>query len=278
MSIAHYQTDADARRQDAGVSASLTVQGKCVEYKVHHHRTAVIGGKRGDITDFSDAARLRMMKNLFRIDLTKKPLPLFVTLTYPDEHATPDLDARNLHRKLFARDLEKLMGQNVAASWRVEWVERKSGLLTGLPCPHWHLLIFNIGFIPYQDINRLWAKTIGHEGYLRTEIRRVDEKGCVQGYMAKYISKDALPLSLVIAAYQSKLGRAYGWLRKADLPWHPITRENALSDALRDRLTAFASEKLCHVTEGLETGWTLLGDAGEECAREFPILPLTPPP
>lgn len=273
--IATLQYEADEARKNAGLSASVTFQGKCVEYKLTHHRTGNIGGKRGEISDFSDAARLRMIKNLHRIDFSLQNLPLFVTLTYPDELATPDLDTRNVHRKVFARHLEKLLAQHVAASWRIEWVARQSGALVGSPCPHWHLLIFNVGFIPYEEINRLWKLTIGWEGYNRTEIKRTDEKGAIQGYMAKYISKDALPLSLVIAAYQSKVGRSYGWLRKEELPWCRAYQCKTLTESQRQALTSFAAEKLPHVLEHIESSWTLLGELGREAVAEFSKLPLT---
>jgi hypothetical protein len=156
--------------------------------------------------------------------------------------------------------MEKYLGREMPAAWRVEWVPRKSGLYTGDPFPHWHLLIFTIGFIPYEEINLMWRKAIGYDGYTRTDIRRVDEKGCTQMYMAKYIDKNAVPLSLVIAAYQSKPGRAYGWLRKEKIPRHPEQLFTDLTDAQRACLIDMASERLPLVSDDYETSFTLLGD------------------
>lgn len=273
--IAQHEVDDDQQRWLDGSTASVTFQGKCVEYKTHFPYAKQVGGQRGEIAGFSQAARLRMLKNFHRIDFSLKPFPLFVTLTYPDELATPDLDERNLHRKTMARHLEKLVGHKVGAAWRVEWEERKSGALIGTPCPHWHLLIFRIGFIPYEDINRLWRQTIGHGGYVRTDIRRVDERGAIQGYMAKYISKTAVPLSLVMHAYQRKLGRAYGWLRKDQIPWAEKRTEALLTDSQRLAMTRFASERIPIVLPEFEQSWTLLGADALEACKEFPKLPLT---
>lgn len=259
--------DAERRLKDRPISASVSLQGKLLTYKIHHHRTGKVGAKRGDITEFSAAARLRMLKDFHRIDWQAGPDPLFVTLTYPDEHATPDKDTRNIHKKVFARHLERITRRHVGAAWRVEWVERKSGDLIGMPAPHWHLLVFGEQFIHHELINSAWKKTIGESTYVRTEIKRVDETGAVQLYMAKYIAKDALPLSLVIAAYGHKLGKAYGWLRREEIPWHPETVHPTLSDRHRRELSTLAVENLPFPLEGLEQSFTLMGDLALDGAR-----------
>jgi hypothetical protein len=263
------------RRQSEGITATCELQGNCLVYKTHFYTTAQIGGQRGTIKDFSPAARLRMLKDFHRIDFSLRESPLFVTLTYPDDCAYTSLAKRNLHRKMFARRLEAIVGRHVPAAWRIEWTIRQSGFWSGCPVAHWHLLIFRIGFIPYAEINRAWKETIGYDGYVRTDIKRVDERGAIQGYMAKYISKDAIPSSLVIAAYQNRLGRAYGWLRKKEIPFHPLIRQRALTDAHRAAITGFAAEKLPHVSAHLETSFTLLGDNAKEARQNFPTLALT---
>lgn len=259
--------DAENRLKQRPISASCTLQGNLLTYKIHHHTTGRCGAKRGEITDFSRAARLRMLKDMHRIDFASGPLPLFITLTYPDELAAPDLDTRNLHRKIFARHLERILERRVGAAWRVEWVDRKSGARVGQYCPHWHLLVFGIRFIPYQEVNDIWKKTIGWDDYVRTEIQRVDQTGAINLYMAKYVSKEAVPLSLVIAAYQSKMGRAYGWLRKSEIPLCRETHVPTLSDDQRRDLSALAVERLPLPVEGLEQSFTLMGDNLGEAAK-----------
>lgn len=260
--------DASERLKSRPITASASLQGKLLTYRIHHTKSGRVGAKRKDITDFSRGARLRMLKDFHRIDFSLGPLPLFVTLTYPDPLATPDLNQRNVHRKIFARHLERATGRKVAAAWRVEWCPRLTGELVGTPCPHWHLLIFGERFIHYDTINYLWQRTIGWNDYVRTEIERVDESGAVNLYMAKYIAKDALPLSLVIAAYQSKLGRSYGWLRKALIPFAKEHRQERLSDAARRELSRLAVETLPLPVDGLERSFTLMGDVAQQ-ARKF---------
>jgi len=267
--------DAESRLKDRPISASASLQGNLLTYKIRHHTTGRCGAKRGEITDFSRQARLRMLKHMHRIDFASGELPLFITLTYPDELATPDLDKRNVHRKVFARHLERLLEQQVGAAWRVEWVDRKSGNLVGQYCPHWHLLVFGIRFIPYQQINDLWKKTIGWDDYVRTEIKRVDQSGAINLYMAKYIAKDAVPLSLVIAAYQSKVGRSYGWLRKSSIPLCPETYVSTLTDAQRRDLSTLAVERLPLPVDGLEQSFTLMGDDLGEAGKILGVDPLT---
>lgn len=269
------EREADERRKRDGMSASLHVQGDVAEFKIHTHRASAPPGRRGEITEFSRGARLRMLKALMRIDFANTESPLFVTLTYPDECATPDLDRRNVHRKVFARKLEQLMGRHVPASWRIEWVQRKSGEHIGKPCPHWHLLIFRVGFIPYADINRIWKETIGHEGYVRTDIQRVDKRGSIQGYMAKYISKDACASSLVIAAYQNKLGRSYGWLRQKEIPWSYEHYKRSLSGKQMEQLTEWASQITPFARAGALHSFTLIGDSAGDAIKIADGVPLT---
>ena len=262
-------------QQLEGGYASVSIQGSVLEYKHHFPYLTPLGGKRGEIGGFSRAARLRMLKDFAKIDFTLTSLPLFVTLTYPDECAYTTLDDRNTHRKLFARHLEKYLRQNCPAAWRIEWVERQSGFWSGCVLPHFHFLIFKVGYIPYDEINRAWRKAIGHDGYVRTDIRRVDAMGAVQLYMAKYVSKDAVSSSLVYAAYQNKIGRAYGWLRKREIPWAAEDRRERLTEAQRASMMGLAAERLPVVIEGLEQSFTLFGDVVQDAQKILDGIPLT---
>lgn len=254
---------------------SVTIQGKLLEYKFKQHYQGDIGGTRKEITSFSDAARLRMIKHLYRCKFDPTKLPLFVTLTYPDECAYNRIADRNIHRKVFARHLERLMGKPVPAAWRLEWTIRQSGFWAGCIVPHWHLLIWRIGFIPYQEINRLWAKTIGHEGHVQTDIQRMDKRGGVQGYMAKYISKEAVPHSLVFAAYQNSIGRQYGWLRKALIPLHDRKHHDAICGDQIDAVVDLADQMVPWARLDERTSFSLFGEAPQDFDKILRGLPLT---
>jgi len=255
--------------------ASVSIQGKVVEYKYHQIHEGEIGGRRGEIREFTDAARRRMVTFLNRVKFDPTKLPLFVTLTYPDECAYTTVADRNLHRKIFARHLERLTGTTVPASWRIEWEVRKSGFWEGCIVPHWHMLIFKIGFIPYAEINRLWAETIGHKGHVQTEIRRVDKRGGVRGYMAKYISKEAVPHSLVLAAYQSSIGRQYGWLRKREIPLHDRHDRHSLSGEQIDDVIGLTDQMVPWAKLDARQSYTLYTEHGDDFRKIIDGEPLT---
>ena len=246
------------------------MQGDVFEFKSSNRKPIAPNVKRGDIVDFSNGARLRMLKTFHKINFKDYCAPLFMTLTYPDEVATPNLAKRNLHKSLFARAMERELGLPVPAAWRIEWQDRKSGALIGEVCPHWHWLIFRHRYISYVTVNELWKKTIGVTCETHTDIRRVDKESAIQMYMAKYLTKEALPITLVLAAYQSSIGRQYGWLRKKEIPMHAQSRHYRLSDAARESLRVIAAENLTSASEHLERSFTLYGDAARQAAATLP--------
>ena len=86
-------------------------------------------------------------------------------------------------------------------------------------------------------------------------------------YMAKYISKEAVSCSLVIATYQSKIGRQYGWLRKKLIPMHPVHAHGTLTDRDRDTLTQLASERLPWLDARREQSFTLFGTIAQDAQK-----------
>lgn len=243
------------------------IQGTLVEYRVYNRPGLPIKKKRGNVSDFSPAARLRMLKHFHRIDYENHPKPLFVTLTYPDEIGLPDHATRNIHRQHMHRRLERELGASVPAAWRMEWQNRKSGTQVDEYIPHWHWLIFKHRFIHFDLINQLWRDTIKYQGYTRTDIRAVDKATAILSYMAKYIAKDAVSCSLVIAANHTKLGRQYGWLRKRDIPMMPITYHYPIPDDLGGILSGMASEVMPGKSERQDEAFSLMGQRAVDAAK-----------
>lgn len=208
-----------------------------------------------------------MLKHFFKIDFTGLPRPIFMTLTYPDERATPDLAKRNMHRAHMARRLEAHTGKHVMAAWRVEWMPRLSGSLIDHVCPHWHWLILGHEFIHRDEVNRMWKETIDWDGYCRTETKGVEKGEVVPLYMAKYISKEAVNPSLVNAAYHTKIGRAYGWLRKKEIPLATQHHYRHLSGEQIAALTALAEEQLPWYSACHQQSFTTLGEVSQDFRR-----------
>lgn len=97
-----------------------------------------------DITRFSRKSRKRLMRILNTVRF--KALPLFVTLTYPDECYRYRLDGKKIKNDLrrfewrFRRKFPK-----GCYLWRLDVVDRKSGEHVGEYFPHYHLMVFNVG-------------------------------------------------------------------------------------------------------------------------------------
>ena len=94
--------------------------------------------KRGKIKAFSRGSRTRLLKTVGR--LQKDKLPVFTTLTYPDdfpvtpEHWRRDLAA--LRRRIIRQWPE------AGAIWKKEFKRRKSGVNAGKVAPHYHQLLW----------------------------------------------------------------------------------------------------------------------------------------
>ncbi len=171
------------------------------------------GGERGIVTGFSSASRRRLMRLI--ASLEREARPIFVTMTYPD--IFPDDLAR------WKRDID-VFGKRMARMypqagflWRVEFKERKSGVSAGKMAPHFHLLVFGVG---YRDllgwVPMAWWSVVGSgdSDHLKvgTRVERIYSWGGIMRYVGKYIAKtDGYP--------DGWRGRAWGVIGRANLPW-----------------------------------------------------------
>ena len=105
--------------------------------------------KRGKITGFSRGSRVRLLKTVGR--LQQDMLPVFVTLTYPDDFpVTPERWRRDL-AALWRRI--RRQWPEAAAIWKKEFKRRKSGVNAGKVAPHYHMLLW----LPVWAVNDLAA-------------------------------------------------------------------------------------------------------------------------
>lgn len=171
------------------------------------------GGGRGEVTGFSSASRRRLMRLIASLERSQRPI--FVTMTYPD--IFPDDLVK------WKRDIDTF-GKRLARKhpeagflWRIEFKERKSGVSAGKIAPHFHLLIYGVG---YRDllgwVPTAWWSVVDSkdEDHLRvgTRVERIFSWGGIMRYVGKYIAKEE--------DYPDDWhGRVWGVVGRDSLPW-----------------------------------------------------------
>lgn len=219
--------------------------------------------QRGQINKgFTYGSRKRMLITTSKIDWSRVTTGLFVTLTYPDDVECVDSRDRNKHRYRFMRDMENHLSSRCGAIWRIEWKKRLSGLNKGKYRPHFHLIIFNVRYIPYKTINLAWKKAIGAKGHVNTDVKRLGDKRHHAVYIAKYAAKVDPLLSLDSLANLNNLGRHWGVHRRNQIPWHKTTVYDGLNDQQIERLKQIGYDTFAWYGEYAELGYTAFGVLG----------------
>lgn len=174
---------------------------------------AVGGGARGLVTGFSSASRRRLMRLIASLERSERPI--FVTLTYPDLFPN--------ERAKWKRDLD-VFGKRLArkfsvagALWRIEFKERITGANAGRVAPHFHLLVYGVGYRDLLEwVSGAWWEVVGSKDgdHLKvgTRVEHIYSWGGILRYVGKYIAKvDEYP-----ADWQ---GKAWGVIGRKNLPW-----------------------------------------------------------
>ncbi len=105
---------------------------------VDHDRNQNPPPKRGDVLTFSKASRRRLLDKLAQV--RRDQVPVFVTLTYPDDFPAYREDYKN-HLDLFGQRLRRRWSAS-SAIWKIEFKVRLSGVNAGKLAPHYHLFVF----------------------------------------------------------------------------------------------------------------------------------------
>jgi hypothetical protein len=211
---------------------TVEVQGQLTRVRAENfyhpeHKAA----KRGVIQGFSKQSRLTMLRMTAKVDWFVCSPSVFITLTYPDDRLVTPYEERGKHRYLFHRAMEEYFGRHVPAIWRLEWKPRRSGRYKGYLCPHIHLMIPTVSFIPWRLVRQWWRQAIGARGVLKSWIRRIDGPDGAARYICKYVSK--VP-SLDYVSYHNNavtVGRAWGVLRTRQIPRCPVRLYRVMSPA-----------------------------------------------
>jgi len=180
----------------------------CIKFKVDdaegsnwrfskHNRIDVY--KRGKCRGLSTKSRKRFLDSFQRIDYDKMThndslKVKFITLTYGQEF--PNIEEAKIHFDKLEKRI-RYRYPKASCFWREE--DQKRG------APHFHLVYFNLPYLPKEELKRMWGQIIGEkywdcidkhtkqpktpeEPFTRIEtIRSV--RGCMS-YIAKYVSKN----------------------------------------------------------------------------------------
>lgn len=245
------------------ITFDLRVCGKLCECRETWNWNQSPRQERGECrTAFSPSSRMRLLREIAQIEWLDGVRYSLLTLTYPDQCARRSIAQHTIDRSRFTRDLEQLTGRETGILWRKEWKERQSGVFKGQILPHWHLLLFDSAWIDHKDIRKLWSVVIGATGPVATDIREVKTAVQAAYYAAKYASK-APDCSLDNVSYlNSVFGRAWGFLRKHQIPYYEPTIIRDLSPEEFALAKHLASAQWRGIPRGKEQGFTLFGDCG----------------
>lgn len=169
------------------------------------------GGHRGIVTEFSSQSRLRMLRKLARIAPKRV---VFITLTYPQRWASPQRAKQHL-RALLER-IRRRFPQS-SAFWRLEFQERGA--------PHFHLLFFELPFLPFAELRRWWADIINayvDDTLPRVRIEKINSRRGAFYYCAKYTAKladQSGSSAFFILDTYLHAGRFWGVFNRGALPY-----------------------------------------------------------
>lgn len=192
-------------------------QGTLIEVNRSHVKMERQGGGiRGKITGFSNKSRRNLMKKLGKVN--KQDLPLWVTLTYPDEFEVDTLAMRK-HFERFRRRLER---RGWSGIWRIEWKRRISGAHIDEYYPHYHLMIWGAKVDFFREwVSIAWYECCGclSDNHLLagTSVSLVHHWKQLCCYVSKYMAKTGdLPDEV------EQLGRLWGVINPNAIPWSEV--------------------------------------------------------
>ncbi len=205
----------DSIRQNPYLTAAKNGNLTVVKPSSRHKSRGQGGGLRGNIMDFTHAARRRMQQLLNSIDRTVAVVPVLITLTYHNEWSE-DPAAWKDQLDAFRKRLERKYGR-FSAIWRLEYQRRGA--------PHFHLMCFfwdhagKPGLLPFlrMDVGGMWWEVTGRTSQehlvagTRCELPRSWKGANV--YLSKYMTK-----SETLSPGQASPGRFWGVWRSKLLP------------------------------------------------------------
>jgi len=172
------------------------------------------GGARGMVVEFSLAARRRLMRfmSCVRRDAS---LPVFVTLTYPDNFPSPKQS--KAHLMTFLKRIKRAFPM-AGGIWKLEPQQRGA--------PHYHMIIWGCDAKSLKDfVPVAWFDIAGgddgnhllfHQGKLKNKhcVSQVRSYRGVMSYASKYLGK-----TFEVAGWNSlEVGRFWGVFMPVNIP------------------------------------------------------------
>lgn len=227
-----------------GMTISGHFQGHLLRMKVNQNGISGLfgGGVRGLITDFSRASRKRLLDLFATLEIPRKTI--FITLTYGQSY--PDMATAKTHLRALQERFRRAYPE-MSNIWRIELQERGAS--------HFHLMLFNMPFLPKADLKKMWGEIIGkkywdyskfeegEEPFTRIEMISSWRKG--MAYVSKYIAKVRETDEAVRGCGFNNItylhaGRCWGVHKRSKLPYAP-SLEFVLEDleAIKDVFYSF---------------------------------------
>ena len=137
---------------------------------------------RGPIRGFSRASRLRLLWLIAQVGVDAFKQALFLTLTYPA--GDPVASSHKRHLDALLKRLARAHPEAVAL-WKLEYTEAGT--------PHFHLILFKVGFWHFKEVAQAWAAIVKseHPAHVQAGVRieKLLSKRHAARYLAKYVSK-----------------------------------------------------------------------------------------
>lgn len=258
------------KRVKTEFTPAISVQGSRVDV-----RTKILPcpftkrGDRGEIKEFSNGSRFRMLRLIAAIDWTKLPSGCFVTLTYPDHCIPMNCKIATMQRSHFLRRVETWGRQKYLGIWRHEFIDRKSGEFIGRHVGHWHISLFGSKLPNTDEVREMWRKELGGPIDLEVDSKPMSSGEHAAMYCAKYASKTASPLILDYCTYLTKPGRQWGVHRKKLFPLAPEYKVLSNGDTEFSEMVQAAKGIRGEAVNCNEHNFTLLGDKAREFLADY---------
>lgn len=186
LSLGAYVTDNEILSFDVGVYRG----GRLIDLRVYSDgeecsdvEKRLVGGKRKKVKGFSKASRRRLFKKLGALNQELSGMPIFVTLTYPNDFPS-DFKTYKRHLDTWSKRLARRY-PDVFFIWRLEFQKRGA--------PHYHLLVFGADRICKDWLSESWYEVVGSgdEKHLKagTRVERVRGWKKAWSYCGKYLGK-----------------------------------------------------------------------------------------